>query len=677
MQLTEQQQAVFNSIEEFMNSDASIFILRGYAGTGKTTMVKVIADYIAQSRKVMLMAPTGRAARVLSRKTCREATTIHKAIYSKAKIISKKTKDIAESEFKYVFPVNINNERIVAIVDEASMLCSRTIQQDLFQFGTDNLMEDLLTYVRPSLGGKLIFVGDPAQLPPVGESTSNALRHEFFEEKGLKVKGAELTEVIRQSSESAILKNAMQIRDLLNSESRNRLVFEEKNEEVEFVEEGKLLDAYLADRKNSGRNDSVVICFTNQSAFRYNKEIRSYLYDTPEPELRAGDVLMVVQNNYGLDRMNGELVTVLEVGKIVQQSAPVHVQKGGIKQKQNITLSFIQIKTTNAQGEEVYCLLLLDLLNNGNASLTIDQHKALYINFCIRHPELSSDSEEFANALQSDAYYNCLRAKYGYAVTGHKCQGGEWRKVYVDYVGRTGMSDDCLRWAYTATTRAKHTLYVANLPHITPFSKFRIEELQSCKNINPEFRVLDKIEQSPFHTSDSPDYLHAKWMCIERNLEWSGYQITGIESKPYMEIYHISTPDGDVRFDIQYKKGGVFLHAKSDTQNFHTVVLKELLNDERQMPIILDYHPSDCIHEQLYNLICSSCDTLSIPITNIVEHPEDYSVNYYFRTSNTVSYIKIYINKDGFVSYAKPMSLLGKGDAEFQSLLDEIKNHFV
>lgn len=675
--LTPSQQSVFNQIKAFIQSDANVFILRGYAGTGKTTMIQTIVNEISKSISVVLMAPTGRAARVLASKTDHDASTIHRAIYGKAAIRAKKCDDIADLEFKYVFPVGQSNDKMVAIIDEASMLCSRTIQQELFQFGTDNLMDDLLTYVRPSFGGKLIFVGDPAQLPPVGESESNALRREFFEEKGFKVMEAELTEVLRQSGESVILKNAMQIRNLLEKDKRNRLVFEEKANEVEVLEKGELLEQYLSDRKKSNRNNSVVICFTNQGAYHYNKEIRESLYGTENPPLRAGDVLMVVQNNYSLDRMNGEFVPVLEIGETTHQSAPVYVQQGGRRERIIITLEFVQVMITDGNGIPTSCLLLLDLLNNGNASLTIDQQRALYINFRMRHQHLKPGTEAFGNALQSDAYYNCLKAKYGYAVTGHKCQGGEWGKVYVDYYGRTGLSKDCLRWAYTATTRAQNTLYVANLPHITPFSKFRIENVQSCKNINEEFRVIGDVEQSPFHSSEAPKYLHAKWMCVERNLQWSGYQIVSVESRPYLELYKITSPDGVLRFDLQYKKGGVFLPVRCSASNCHTVLISEMINDERQMPIVMDYHPSDEIHEQLFNLISNACDTLSIPITNVVEHKDDYSVNYYFRTSGYVSYLKVYINKENFVTYAKPMSLNGSEDEELKMLINEIKNHFV
>jgi len=675
--LTPLQQYIFNQIKAFIESDASVFILRGYAGTGKTTMIKIIADYIAKTQKVVLMAPTGRAARVLASKTSREASTIHRAIYGDVAIRSNKTEDIADLDLKYIFPVNESNERIVAIIDEASMLCSRTIQQDLFQFGTDNLMNDLLTFVRPSFGGKLIFVGDPAQLPPVGESSSNALNQEFFKNKGLNVMGAELTEVLRQTGESAILKNAMKIRNLLDSNKRNRLVFEEKSGEVEKVEPGKLLECYLAERKNSNRNNCVVICYSNQSAYNYNKNIRESLYETPNPPLKAGDILMVVQNNYSLDRMNGELVPVFEVGAIIHQSAPVYVQNGGTKEKMIISFDFVQIKTSNGAGESVDCLLLLDLLNNGNACLSYNQQRALYINFRMRNQQLKPGTEEFGKALKSDKYYNCLKAKYGYAVTGHKCQGGEWGKVYVDYSGRTGMSDDCLRWAYTATTRAKNTLYVANFPHITPFSKFRIDPIQKCRNIESEFRVFDKVSPTLFHDDMSKDFLKAKYWSIVNNLNTSHYKVNSIISKPYVEMYYIQTPKGVEKFDIYYKASGVFQPAIAESNSEHTKTILMLLNDERSLQFAFNYIPSDKIHENLFNMIRSVCDGLSVQITNVVEHPEDFSIIYYLRTSGSYSYLKVYVNHNGFVTYAKPMSLIGTEDYELDAIIKEIKNNFV
>lgn len=678
MKLTILQNKVFEQIKAFLNSDASVFILRGYAGTGKTTMVKVIADYIKQSRQLAMMAPTGRAARVLATKTGHKAVTIHKAIYAKAHIEPKKVKDIAESEYKFVFPINEseNGGNIVAIVDEASMVCSRKIEHELFIFGTDNLMEDLLTFVRPNFGGKVIFVGDPAQLPPVGESVSNALRAEYFKEKGLKVVEAELTEVLRQKGDSVILKNAMMIRDLLQKDKRNQLVFEEQKDDVEMVPSEQFLDKYLKYRKESGRHDSVIICYSNKSANRYNRDIRKSLYGGDVP-LRENDILLITQNNYRLNRMNGEFVPVLSVGARTQQSAPVYAQIGGKRQRIVITLNFIQVTVPDGDGNPMLCMLLEDLLTSDKATISIDENRALYINFCMRHPSLKQGTQVFADALLNDEYYNAIRAKYGYAVTGHKCQGGEWGKVFVDYTDRTGLDDDSLRWAYTATTRAQKTLYVSNLPHITPFSKFRIESIQKCKSIDPECRILNEVPPTPFHDKNVDNGIRAKYHCIVKNLKYTPYKIVSVQSRPYLEIYNIQTPDGVDRYDLYYKTGIIFQPAKASSTNKHTQQIEMMLNDERGMPYKYDYTPSDDSHSKLFDLIRSACDSLSVQITNVVEHAEDFCTIYYMRTSGTFSYIKVYINSDGFITYAKPMSLKGNEDGELGAIIKIIKSHFI
>ena len=678
MELTIQQNRVFEQIKHFMKSDASVFILRGYAGTGKTTMVKVVADHIAKSRHVALMAPTGRAARVLKQKTGYSAVTIHKAIYEKRCLVSKDVKDIAESEFKFVFPIRFSDKEgnVVAIVDEASMVCSRKIEHELFTFGTDNVMEDLLTYVRPNFGGKVIFVGDPAQLPPVGESVSNALSTEYFQNKGLKVVEAELTEVLRQKRDSVILKNAMMIRDLLKKEKRNNLVFEEQKDDVETVSSEQFLDKYLDYRRKSGKHDSVVICYSNKSASRYNRDIRTALYGQDAP-IRKNDILLITQNNYRLNRMNGEFVPVLSIGARTHQSAPVYAQIGGVKQRIVITLNFVQVTIPDGDGNPMLCMLLEDLLTSDKATISIDENRALYINFRMRHPELKQGTEAFADALMSDEYYNAIRAKYGYAVTGHKCQGGEWSKVFVDYTDRTGLDDDSLRWAYTATTRAQKTLYVANLPHITPFSKFRIEPIQKCKNIDPECRMLNKAASTPFHDDNADNGIKAKYHCIVKNMEYTPYSIQNVLSRPYLEIYNIQTPDGIDRYDLHYKAGAIFQPAKATSPNQHTSLISMMLNEERGMAYIFDYIPSDESFGKLYNLIRSACDTISVQITNVVEHKEDYSVVFFMRTSGTFSYIKVYVNADGFITYAKPMSLKGVEDGELSSIIEIIKSHFI
>ena len=234
MTLTSQQQQVLDSIKEFLNSDVPVFILKGYAGTGKTTMISYIIDEVAKLEKApLLMAPTGRAARVLESKTKREATTIHRRIYEFDTIETHEDTD----DIRYIFPLKNEQELArdhICIVDESSMIGTREVHNELFEFGTGSLLNDLLTFVALNGGGKVIFIGDPMQLPPVGDNVSNALDEQFFKNNNIKVMVGELTDVVRQNEDSTILGNAMKVRALLESSQRNNLVFH-KNSSLKIL----------------------------------------------------------------------------------------------------------------------------------------------------------------------------------------------------------------------------------------------------------------------------------------------------------------------------------------------------------------------------------------------------------------------------------------------------------
>ena len=228
-------------------NDMPMMLMRGSAGTGKTSLVSaMVQTLVSLHQKVVLMAPTGRAARVLLKKTGCEACTIHKGIYDKSHYVIKEVKDIAESSYKVVFGIKNDNMLPIVIVDEASMVSSKKAEHELFEFGTSILLDDLLTFVKPSFGGKVIFIGDPAQLPPVGDNHSCALDEDFFKDKGLKCEVGHLTQVLRQGGESTILKNAMKIRDIINSGQRNKLAFEEKDGEVVSLNANNVVDKYLS-----------------------------------------------------------------------------------------------------------------------------------------------------------------------------------------------------------------------------------------------------------------------------------------------------------------------------------------------------------------------------------------------------------------------------------------------
>lgn len=670
MQLSQQQQQAFDAIKTFIDSDASIFILRGYAGTGKTTMIKEVVNYAKPRQSIRLMAPTGRAARVLEHRTGCHADTIHRGIYNAIGVELKETDDVAKSEFKMHLSIVSDTEKKLVIIDEASMISSKTSTDEIFEAGTNNLMDDLLTYVRPNSGGKIIFIGDPAQLPPVGDSCSQALNPDFFAKKGMKVMHAELTEILRQKGDSAILRNSMKIRNLLDTSTRNQLVFEERAGEVESLKPDEIIPQYL--RMKDHGTIGAIICYTNHDAAQYNKDIRQAIFGSPDSPLHIGEPLMVTQNNYHLNVMNGEWLTVTHIGSTEHTSTRVYVDEGGAKVAKHIEMHFLNVTITDNFGNQHDCKLLLNFLENDRAALTISEHKALFIDFRKRNPELKPHTKEFAKDIFNDPYYNCLKAKYGYAVTGHKCQGGEWSSVIVDYSGRTGFSDECLRWDYTATTRASHTLYIANMPRITPFTKFHIDPITACHKMNEDCRIISHTDTSPYLSADAEPFRHAKALCIAANMADTPFGIDRIVSKPYQEMYFISTPEGIGRFDIRYRKGGLFNKSTTVNPSAYSTEICQLLDDERNMPIEFTYSPSDDIHSHLFSLISAAASSLNIPITNVVERP-DYSVDYFFITSGSFSMMKIYVTAKKTVTYARPMSLSGPNDNQLALLINEIK----
>lgn len=672
--MSDDQQKAFDKVKAFLNSDVPVFILKGYAGTGKTTMVKQIADYIVNDlkRTPMLMAPTGRAARVLAKKTRKDAYTIHKSIYDRDHHEIKKVEDVADSEFKIIFNIAFAIEKAISIVDESSMISSKKSEHEILQFGTGILIDDLLTFIRPSFGGKIIFVGDPAQLPPVGDNHSCALDEEYFKAKGLKAMTAELTQVLRQGEGSVILKNAMQVRDLLQSPQRNRLVFEQKAGEVEAIQPRDIVDRYMATGSDAASGDNVVIAYSNRIVADYNKEIRLRKYGTNLP-IQVGESLMVVANNYIVGLLNGDFTRVISLGKVSSLSAPVWIQSGRQRKQEIIKIDFQDAEVINDEGKTVSCKLVLNLLDNERRSLTVDEWRALYINFCMRYPKLKQGTNEFANTLKADPYYTALQVKYGYAVTGHKCQGGEWKTAFVDYDGRTGLNDDSLRWNYTATTRAQRMLYVANLPNITPFDRFRVDAITPIKKIQPEFRKLAPVGEDKFHAASSPEFLRAKCLCITHNMENTWYKVKRVESMPYRERYTIETPDGLECYDLMYKGSGVFMSAKAQMPSKHTPVIEMLLDNESDMAAPCDYEPTDDIHRQVYTYVKSKCDELNITVTNVVEHNDQYYTMFYFSTSGTVSCLQVFIDKKGFVSYAKPSSFIGTEDTELDNLVKALR----
>ena len=673
MILTNQQQQVLDSIKEFLNSDASVFILKGYAGTGKTTMISYVINEVAKHDKVpILMAPTGRAARVLSSKTGKEANTIHRCIYELDTIETQEDSD----DIRYIFPLkdaeNTAKDRI-CIVDESSMIGTREVHNELFEFGSGSLLNDLLAYVAPLRGGKVIFVGDPMQLPPVGDNVSNALDEKFFTNNKIKVMVAELTDVVRQDEGSAILSNAMKIRTLLESVQRNNLVFDRKENEVIDIEGYNMPKQLLSIYPKPEIGQSVIITFSNRQARDYNYVIRENLYPG-EKQIVIGDILQVVSNNHEQNVMNGDFIKITDViDETEYQTAPVYVTVGKERMRQNITLAFRTIRFTLDDGREQTCKIIENMLDDADGNLTFAQIQALYINFCMRHSNLKRNSQQFKELLKGDPYYNALRVKYGYAITGHKSQGGEWHTVFVDYTGRTGLTDDNLRWTYTVTTRASHVLYGSKMPNVTPMSKLRVAPIIKTAKPREEYLSFTDIPETPYHSSEAPNFLKAKYWAVSDELKDAGCVVKSVESKHYCEWYRIEDNQKQIHLvQCFYNKAGIFTRYMAGDNMSGIDHIFSLIQINMTLLCSFRYTPSSEVLKALYNNVESICSDLDVKITNIVEHLPNYCVYYYLQGSGSYSCIQFFITKDGFISYAQPFSDMGTEDNILKKVLEKL-----
>ena len=699
IELYPQQQEALDAIRSFLDSEEQVFILKGYAGTGKTTMIKALLPLLHNMGKyTTLMAPTGRAAKVLMTKTGREASTIHRTIYYVNKLTSVrhdengelikmvdyiyKDKEETRKHDVVEFWFGINQERYadynpqnaVYIVDEASMVSSRKTSNELFHFGSDVLLDDLLEYAELLKGGKIIFIGDPAQLPPVGDNRSAALSEEYFRGKGIGVTSFELTDVVRQAADSVILENAMMLRDLLQTQPRNTLTFKRCDNEVEDVLATTMVAKYIEMYPEPAFGDTAIICYSNKMAKGYNDAIRTYYYPG-EKSVQAGDILQVVKNYYRVDDAsqsrdalyNGDFVRVLDVSSEVEtQSAPVWTKPGN--KREVISLAFRDV-TVQTENGEIYKLKIIDsLLNSTNPCLTPNEHTALYINFRMRNPNLPKDKEAQAKMLLEDPYYNALNVKFGYAITGHKSQGGDWDTVFVDYNGRTGLDNDSLRWMYTATTRAKERLYGVNMPNIQPFDKLQFRPITKLNKPAANAQIVGNVGNVDMLTPNATASQKAKCLSVISALGQIGCKVDRVEQLQYKDRYYIRVADVIERYDCTYNGAGYYTAYNALDVSENNNAILGALQSEECYTYQFDYQPSHKVLVDLHAKMRSICDELGVSITNIVEDIKQYNVVYFLKTTGKYSYIKFYFDKNMFVTYGHPYSDIEAEDV----LLNEI-----
>ena len=447
---TPSQKKIIEMLSEFISSDdfERIFILNGYAGTGKTTIISALVGALkAVGMKPVLLAPTGRAAKVLARYSGEKALTVHKRIY----------RERTNASYESSFSLDLNREqRAVFIVDEASMLSTYS-SSDETVFGSGSLLDDLIRYVRSGRQCRLILVGDDAQLPPVGADFSPALQPSEMQNYGDIVYGS-MDDVVRQEAQSGILFNATMVRCMLENNIIEIPHFDLDYPDIERIDGGEFLEKLQDCYDRYGRDETIVITRSNKRANRYNEGIRRNVL-CAEEEIESGDMLMVVKNNYYYtERIDDCPMHFIANGDIARLRRLRRFEELYGFRFANAVLTFGDYDDT-----EIECKIMLDTIASESPSLTRDERNRLFAEVEKDYLDINSKIKRFKE-IRENPHFNAVQVKFAYAVTCHKAQGGQWSAVFVDrcLFGDEPMTRDMLRWLYTALTRATDKLYLVN-----------------------------------------------------------------------------------------------------------------------------------------------------------------------------------------------------------------------
>jgi exodeoxyribonuclease V len=447
------QRTLLTRLSEFIlgkNSD-HIFVIKGYAGTGKTTLVSsLVKSMPALNGKTVLLAPTGRAAKVLSGYTQKQAFTIHKKIYIRR----------SGDEGSVAFHLQQNlHTNTVFIVDEASMISNSGGLTKGGLFGEGSLLDDVIEYVFSGTNCKLIFIGDTAQLPPVGMDVSPALDIEFLKASySFQVDSFELTQVVRQVNDSGILLNATGVRNQIKEKKDLKPHFKlDGFQDISRIDGAELEDALNEAYNKFGAEDTMIVCRSNKRANIYNQQIRARIR-WQESELSSGDYMMIVKNNYfWLPQeskagfiANGDIVEILRVGNI--------------QEMHGFRFADVRMRMIDYPDEpELEVRLMLDTIMSESPALSQQDNKKLFESVMLDYADIADRRMRFKK-VKEDGFFNALQVKFAYAVTCHKAQGGQWPCVFVEqgYLTDEMLNIEYLRWLYTGITRASQKLYLVN-----------------------------------------------------------------------------------------------------------------------------------------------------------------------------------------------------------------------
>lgn len=580
-ELNDDQQRCVLALLAFLSDDSQrVFLLKGFAGTGKTFLAAGLTEYLlSQGRMFSLAAPTGRAAKVIAKKTGQSARTIHSLIYDYSDM-TEQTEDGEDGSatFKMIAKVRQNQDPIdaISIVDEASLISDIYSESEFFRSGSGHLLRDLIAHVGSTHSGnarKIIFIGDPAQLPPVGMPSSPALDADYLRrEFGLDAASYELTEIVRQKADSAVIRNVMPLREGVVSARFSSLSFS-FDDDVIRLDKDSVTSLYLKIREGRGPHAPIIVTHSNAEAANFNRAIRTVLFPG-RVAVTAGDTVIVAANGFCATHYvaNGEILRIESTESMVERRSVQLRQKignSGVSETIDVVLNFrdVMVALPQSDGDDLIlkAKILDDFLHGDDASLDSAQQRALYVDFLKRHKHIDRKKErdEFQLALRSDPYFNALRLRFGYAITCHKAQGGEWSHVIVSCATRQNpRSSEYFRWLYTAMTRTSSKLYLVDPPEIrlqpagtgwiTPSSA---ELATPDGNQGPDVQDVQPVPGGSTAEGLSPQALFRQWLHAEihNRLADTGIEIEDIAHHQYREAYFFKRGTDAVRIDIGYK----------------------------------------------------------------------------------------------------------------------------
>lgn len=684
--LTNGQVELVKQIERFLDSKTeSVFLLKGYAGTGKTFITKGLTEYFrAIGRNYVLAAPTGKASKVIASKTQSPAYTLHKTIYSFDDIAEYRDQDTDGTEtFKFYAQLAVNtlSADTVYIVDEASMVADIYQEAEFFRFGTGYLLADFLKFVNLDHNDhskKVIFIGDDAQLPPVGMNFSPALNADYlFRHHHARATGYELSEVVRQKSESGVIANALPLRQALQAKVFNCLTMDFDYPDVERVEHQALLQHYLESCSGKINGESIVIAHSNSDVGDYNREIREHFFPGCA-EVMSGDKVMTVANSnaYGVFISNGDFGVIRQVlGPAEKRTVKLSRKNpdSGLVEEIYVSLLFkdvvVGFRELDGSPRFFQAKIIEDLLYSKEPALSSDQNKALYLDFCMRNSGLNRKSTAFKHTLKADPYFNALRLKFGYAITCHKAQGSEWNNVFVKCKShQSQLTADYFRWLYTAITRTARHLYLLDPPNIQPWSGIEMvpnPALELLGAVKPQEAAtpvapsaiapdLSSGESETFGIPAGATLLLSLLAEVRKLIDGRGVNIEDVFHNQYQEVYLFKREAESARINIAYNSKNKVTGVAAPFLSDLGVELTSMLSTLKGLPLVAgggatvaDVHFSKPFLNDFHEKMLKLCDATGISVQKIVE--QQWCQRYSFARGDEVAVYDVWYNgKDRF-----------------------------